>query len=154
MTLATKTQPAVIDNSGENAYTWHLVEELTSRELDVLSYLPTQLTSAEIAAQMHLSVNTVRFHPKNVYRELEAETRDLAVVRADEPGLKGGTPRRRTCGSGWIVDPGPATRLDEEATGSLAPVFHTTHEPLTTPVVVPIRETHPPHRPSRTGASG
>ena len=118
MTLAAKTKPR-IDSSGGNAHTWRPVEELTSRELDLLSYLPTQLTSAEIAERMYLSVNTVKFHLKNLYRKLEAETRDLAVVRADHLGLMGEKLRRCTCGSGWIVDPemvNPGPVLEEAGT--------------------------------------
>ena len=108
MRLAVNTKPR-IDSWVGDADPWCLPEALTSRELDLLSYLPTQLTRVEIAERMYLSANTVKFHLKNLYRKLEVESRDLAVVRADELGLVGGTLRRCECGSGWIVDPGPPT---------------------------------------------
>ena len=36
--------------------------DLTERELDVLRYLPTMLRNSDIAAQMYVSVNTVKAH--------------------------------------------------------------------------------------------
>lgn len=57
---------------------------LSDRELAVLSYLPTMLTTAEIAAELYVSVNTVKTHLKSIYRKLDVPRRRDAVHRARE----------------------------------------------------------------------
>jgi LuxR family transcriptional regulator, maltose regulon positive regulatory protein len=64
-----------------------LREELSARELAVLRYLPTMLTSQEIAGELFVSLNTVKSHLKNIYRKLDADGRRQAVCRARELGL-------------------------------------------------------------------
>jgi LuxR family transcriptional regulator, maltose regulon positive regulatory protein len=63
-----------------------LVEELTQRELDVLRRLPSA-TNVEIAAALHLSVNTVKTHLKSIFRKLEVDSRHAAVQEARALGL-------------------------------------------------------------------
>jgi LuxR family maltose regulon positive regulatory protein len=58
-----------------------LTEPLSDRERTVLRYLPTMLSSREIAAEMYLSLNTVKTHMKNIYRKLGASGRRDAVQR-------------------------------------------------------------------------
>jgi LuxR family maltose regulon positive regulatory protein len=57
---------------------------LTDRELDVLRYLPTRLSTIEIAGQLGISPNTVKTHLKNIYQKLGARSRNEAIVRAAE----------------------------------------------------------------------
>jgi len=57
-------------------------DRLSDRELAVLSYLPTMLTTAEIAAKLYVSVNTVKTHLKSIYRKLDVARRRDAVHRA------------------------------------------------------------------------
>lgn len=64
-----------------------LFEPLSERELGVLRFLPTVLSNAEIAAEMSISVNTVKTHLRNLYRKLEVTGRRDAVDRARELGL-------------------------------------------------------------------
>jgi LuxR family maltose regulon positive regulatory protein len=64
-----------------------LREQLSARELAVLRYLPTMLTSQEIAGELFVSLNTVKSHLKNIYRKLDADGRRDAVRRARELGL-------------------------------------------------------------------
>ncbi|WP_329407717.1 LuxR C-terminal-related transcriptional regulator [Streptomyces sp. NBC_00704] len=64
-----------------------LVEELTGRELDVLRRLALTMSTQEIAADLYLSVNTVKTHLKSAYRKLSAGRRNEAVRRAREQGL-------------------------------------------------------------------
>ena len=54
-------------------------ESLTDRELDVLRLLQGSLSLPEIAAELHLSANTVKTHTYSVYRKLGAHTRTDAV---------------------------------------------------------------------------
>jgi ATP/maltotriose-dependent transcriptional regulator MalT len=64
-----------------------LIEPLTSREREILDYLPTRLTNAEIAARCYVSVNTIKTHMAHIYRKLEVPDRSTAIVRALELGL-------------------------------------------------------------------
>jgi LuxR family maltose regulon positive regulatory protein len=64
-----------------------VMESLTDRELDVLRYLPTMLTNQEMAAQMYVSVNTVKAHLRSLYRKFGVTRRREAVDRARELGL-------------------------------------------------------------------
>jgi LuxR family transcriptional regulator, maltose regulon positive regulatory protein len=69
-----------------------LLEPLSERELTVLRFLPTMMSNAEIAAEMFVSVNTVKTHLKHIYRKLDVSDRRDAVRRGRElrllsPGL-------------------------------------------------------------------
>lgn len=55
---------------------------LTNRERVVLQYLPTMLTASEIAADLFVSVNTVKTHQRSIYRKLGVSSRRDAVDRA------------------------------------------------------------------------
>jgi ATP/maltotriose-dependent transcriptional regulator MalT len=62
-------------------------EALTERERVVLHYLPTLMSNAEIAAEMVVSVNTVKTHLKSIYRKLGVERRRDALLRARQVEL-------------------------------------------------------------------
>ena len=64
-----------------------VVEPLTARERDVLRHVAGMLSTAEIASEMHISVNTVKTHLRNIYRKLAATGRGQAVRRARQLGL-------------------------------------------------------------------
>jgi len=59
-------------------------EELSTSELRVLRYLPTNMTRPEIARALYVSVNTVNTHMRNIYSKLGAHDRSSAVQRASE----------------------------------------------------------------------
>jgi LuxR family maltose regulon positive regulatory protein len=59
-----------------------LVEPLTSRERAVLRFLPSRLTIPEIAAELYLSHNTLKFHLRTIYRKLDVNSRAEAVEAA------------------------------------------------------------------------
>jgi LuxR family maltose regulon positive regulatory protein len=61
-----------------------VVEELSGREHDVLLRLSQMMSTEEIAADLYLSVNTVKTHLKSVYRKLAVNRRHDAVRRARE----------------------------------------------------------------------
>ncbi|MGD0928607.1 MAG: LuxR C-terminal-related transcriptional regulator, partial [Streptosporangiaceae bacterium] len=63
------------------------IEQLTSSELRVLRYLPTNLSRPEIAGELSVSVNTVNTHIRNIYAKLQAQDRSSAVQRAREMRL-------------------------------------------------------------------
>lgn len=62
-------------------------EPLSAREHEVLERLAELMSTEEIAADLHLSANTVKTHLKNIYRKLAATRRGEAVRRARELGL-------------------------------------------------------------------
>jgi len=59
-----------------------LPEPLTPRELTILRLLATTMSTGEIAAELCLSVNTVKTHLASIYRKLPASRRREAVLRA------------------------------------------------------------------------
>jgi len=73
---AQRTQPV----SGEQEPL--VVEQLSEREREVLTLLSGMLSTAEIASEMYLSVNTVKTHLRSIYRKLSAAHRGEAVRRA------------------------------------------------------------------------
>jgi LuxR family maltose regulon positive regulatory protein len=65
-----------------------LVDPLTDRELVVLRYLESRLTTSEIGSELYVSVNTVRTHAKAVYRKLGVGSRRDAVAEARRLGIR------------------------------------------------------------------
>jgi LuxR family maltose regulon positive regulatory protein len=59
-----------------------IVEQLSGREREVLQHLSAMMSTAEIAAEMYISVNTVKTHLKSIYRKLAVAHRNEAVRRA------------------------------------------------------------------------
>jgi LuxR family transcriptional regulator, maltose regulon positive regulatory protein len=64
-----------------------LVEPLTDRERDVLRFLASRLTVSEIADELFLSVNTLKFHLKAIYRKLGVNSRAEAAEAARRMSL-------------------------------------------------------------------
>jgi len=60
---------------------------LTAKEREVLNLLSAGLSNTEIAKELWLSPQTVKFHLSNVYRKLEVKSRTAAVQMAHEKGL-------------------------------------------------------------------
>jgi LuxR family maltose regulon positive regulatory protein len=59
-----------------------VVERLSGREREVIQHLAGMLSTAEIASEMYISVNTVKTHLRSIYRKLSAAHRGEAVRRA------------------------------------------------------------------------
>jgi len=72
-----------------------LVEPLSERELDVLRLLAGDLDGPDIAAELVVSLNTVRSHTKSIYAKLGVNSRREAVRRAAELDLLSRTRRDR-----------------------------------------------------------
>jgi LuxR family maltose regulon positive regulatory protein len=68
---------------------------LSRSELRVLRYLPTNLSTPEIARELSLSVHTVRTHVRHLFAKLGAHGRAEAVARARALGLLAPPPSPR-----------------------------------------------------------
>jgi LuxR family maltose regulon positive regulatory protein len=77
-----------------NAGPWPPLEPLSKSELRVLRYLPTNLSGPEIAAELYVSVNTVRTHMRHLYAKLGTHRRTDTVARARALGLLAPSPHR------------------------------------------------------------
>jgi DNA-binding NarL/FixJ family response regulator len=62
-------------------------EPLTSRESDVLALLAEGAGNKEIAARLHISEHTAKFHVSSILSKLGAATRTEAVTRGYKEGL-------------------------------------------------------------------
>ena len=58
----------------------YATDDLTDRERQILGYLRTTMTLAEIAGDLDLSVNTVKTHTRSLYRKLGVQNRRNAVA--------------------------------------------------------------------------
>jgi len=57
-------------------------ESLTAREAEILLKLDSNVTLEVIATKLFISKNTLKTHLKNLYRKLDADSRDSAVAKA------------------------------------------------------------------------
>ena len=64
-----------------------LVEPLSSREVDVLRLLATEIDGPGIARELVVSLSTIRSHTKSIYAKLGVHSRRAAVRRATELDL-------------------------------------------------------------------
>jgi LuxR family transcriptional regulator, maltose regulon positive regulatory protein len=63
------------------------VDALTAKERAVLRLLPTSLTSREIAAELYVSLNTVKSHTRTLYRKLAVRNRHAAIEQSRQRNL-------------------------------------------------------------------
>ncbi|MFJ3875840.1 LuxR C-terminal-related transcriptional regulator [Streptomyces sp. NPDC090077] len=61
-----------------------VVEELSRREREVLQQVARMMSTEEVAAELHVSVNTVKTHLRGIYRKLCVSRRRDAVERAHD----------------------------------------------------------------------
>jgi LuxR family maltose regulon positive regulatory protein len=69
------------------ADSFRLVDPLSKGEIRVLGYMPTNLSTPEIARELSLSVHTIRTHVRHLFAKLGAHGRTEAVARARVVGL-------------------------------------------------------------------
>lgn len=61
-----------------------LDKNLTNRELEILKHLATDVPISAIGRTLNVSVNTMKTHVKNIYRKLNANTREEAIQRGKD----------------------------------------------------------------------
>lgn len=62
-------------------------EQLTSREMEILTGLSDGHSYTSIAGELFISVDTVRYHIRNIYRKLQVHSQSAAVSKAIRKGL-------------------------------------------------------------------
>ncbi|MEM6912626.1 MAG: LuxR C-terminal-related transcriptional regulator [Pseudomonadota bacterium] len=60
---------------------------MTEREFEVLEKLSHGLSNKEIARELELTENTVKFHLKSVFAKLSVSKRSQAILEAQRRGL-------------------------------------------------------------------
>jgi DNA-binding NarL/FixJ family response regulator len=69
-------------------------DELTDREREVLRCVSSGISNREVAATLHISENTVKFHMKNILDKLHLQNRAAVVAYA---ARKGWLPSEKDC---------------------------------------------------------
>jgi Response regulator containing a CheY-like receiver domain and an HTH DNA-binding domain len=60
---------------------------LTSRETEILALIAEGKSNKEIAAELFISVNTVKVHVSNIFQKIEVSSRTEATLYAIENGI-------------------------------------------------------------------
>jgi LuxR family maltose regulon positive regulatory protein len=63
------------------------IEPLNDREIQILRLIAAGLTDRQIAEELYLSINTVKWYNRQIYEKLAVGRRGQAVARAQELGL-------------------------------------------------------------------
>lgn len=88
VTRAEKATPAPLQPLDGAALERTLAQyRITQREYEVLQLIARGLSNQEIAAQIFVSLNTVKTHTSNLFSKLDAQRRTQAVERARALGL-------------------------------------------------------------------
>jgi len=61
---------------------YEITEKLSEREKEILNYLAEGKTYSAIGEEIHLSLNGVRYHIRNIYRKLQVNSCSEAVAKA------------------------------------------------------------------------
>ncbi len=61
-----------------------MVDPLSEREIEVMKLLEEGLSNQEIAARLHISLNTVKAHLKSIYGKLGVSNRVQAIAKGRE----------------------------------------------------------------------
>ena len=69
------------------------LDQLSSREREVLQLMATGATNSEIAARLHLAERTVKSHVGSIFTKLDARDRAAAILLAYRAGLVDTSPR-------------------------------------------------------------
>ncbi len=83
--------PALLANEPPAARSF---PDLTERERQILMQLAQGMTNAEIAAELVISLKTVRNHVSNIFTKLEVSGRAQAIVKARDAGIVGRSQER------------------------------------------------------------
>lgn len=129
--------------------------QISERERDILRLVATGATNQQIAQQLHISVNTVKVHLRNIFAKIGATSRTEATLYAVRSGLVQVAQEQPTplavveaapspISEPVLDEPAPPASVGEPATASadtpvsLAPVALAPLPPATEPAVVAV----------------
>jgi DNA-binding NarL/FixJ family response regulator len=79
---------ALVADVGSGAYAHpSLIEALSEREVAILRLMTHGLTYEAMSSELTISINTVRYHVKNLYGKLGVSSRADAIAYARNRGL-------------------------------------------------------------------
>jgi DNA-binding NarL/FixJ family response regulator len=64
------------------------IQQLTPRELEILTFIARGCRNAELAERLFISERTVGNHISNIFRKLQINDRSQAIIRARDAGLR------------------------------------------------------------------
>lgn len=70
--------------AAEKRHNEHIKNSLNKREISILNLIQEQKTNEEMSQELFISVNTVKYHIKNIYRKLDIKTREEARSKTIE----------------------------------------------------------------------
>jgi LuxR family maltose regulon positive regulatory protein len=79
--------PQSLNGHASNGHAAALLEPLSAREAEIMRLLAAGLSNPEIAERLSLSVNTVRWYVKQLYRKLDVHNRTQAALKAQALNL-------------------------------------------------------------------
>lgn len=99
---------------------------LSQREIEILRLVATGATNQQIAAQLDITLNTVKVHLRNIFAKIGVASRTEASLYAVRAGLV-------------VIDPPapPHTPLDPPASASPTPAPASVHTATATPIDAP-----------------
>jgi LuxR family maltose regulon positive regulatory protein len=74
-------------SSGDNSFSPDLLERLTERELYILRHVSKGLSNKDLADRLSVSINTVKWHLRNIFEKLRISNRVQAIAVARHFGL-------------------------------------------------------------------
>lgn len=60
------------------------IQKITSRELAILKFLKEGFSNEKISNKTGITINTVKFHLKNIYKKLDVNNRVQALNKLNE----------------------------------------------------------------------
>jgi DNA-binding NarL/FixJ family response regulator len=60
------------------------VEQLSSREIEIISLIRQGLSNKEVAEKLFISTDAIKYHVKNIYRKLQISNRSELILRYQE----------------------------------------------------------------------
>lgn len=84
---ATPASEKQIPTYGSRSSAMSQIDALTDREMQILRLMSARLSNRELAGELYLSVNTVKWYARSIYDKLGVANRREAGLRAKELGL-------------------------------------------------------------------